>query len=395
MIKREYIKNIDKIVNMNLQSNDIYDNKKLAISQYKDKTIFFTKAVFYKTSKDTKLGKNYFLLLPFLLNKANKIYRDTQNHNLILSIDINNYYSNIVHTINDNGDLIDISFKPIKSKVKEELSNQIKLLEQKYIEELFNANYSDISYAKVNIFLKIVGIKDGYHLLASRFVRVKNLYDTISFEKGRYDSFILEGNFGCDMQTNTIYKAYIQLCDISTKVKKYFSIHKVKVDKTIKEFAGLGGGSSNCATFILMVNDVCNLNLSLIKLSEIGLTIGADVPFFIYEYDSANVSGIGQIVEQFDEEILDIDTFTPQISCDTGAIFKEFSKNFYKQCDDTLVQKLFKTKSIDIYNSMDITQANDLYQPALSLNNNLDTHTLNIDKNSFFSGSGSSFFTIN
>lgn len=39
------------------------------------------------------------------------------------------------------------------------------------------------SYAKVNIFLKIVGIRDNYHLIASRFVIVKNLFDTISFIK--------------------------------------------------------------------------------------------------------------------------------------------------------------------------------------------------------------------
>ena len=37
------------------------------------------------------------------------------------------------------------------------------------------------SYAKVNIFLKIAGKRDNYHKLVSRFVRVKNLFDTISF----------------------------------------------------------------------------------------------------------------------------------------------------------------------------------------------------------------------
>ena len=117
------------------------------------------------------------------------------------------------------------------------------------------------SYAKVNIFLKIVGIKDNYHLLASRFARVKNLYDTISFVKCECKEFTLEGNFGCNTTSNTIYKAYLKLQNISQSVNEYFKTHKIIVNKNIPEFAGLGGGSSNCATFILMVNEVCKLNL--------------------------------------------------------------------------------------------------------------------------------------
>jgi 4-diphosphocytidyl-2-C-methyl-D-erythritol kinase len=251
------------------------------------------------------------------------------------------------------------------------------------------------SYAKVNIFLKIVGTRGTYHLLASRFCRVKNLYDEITFVKGDFYTFTLEGDFSCKTEQNTIYKAYLKLKNYSSKVNQYFKIHKIVVDKNIPEFAGLGGGSSNCATFILMVNDVCSLGLSKNKLSEIGASIGADVPFFIYEFDSANVSSIGEIVEEFEEEKLNISTFTPKIKCNTSTIFKEFRKNYYKECSANEVNKLFRTKSIKIYNNMDIKNANDLYEPAFSLNNKLNTKFLDIDEKSFFSGSGSSFFVIN
>jgi len=250
------------------------------------------------------------------------------------------------------------------------------------------------SYAKVNVFLKIVGLRDGYHLLASRFARVKNLYDVVEFHSGSFDSFTLEGDFGCKLEQNTIYKAYLKLKDISSKVEEYFKANKVIVNKTIPEFAGLGGGSSNCATFILMVNEVCSLKLNKDELSKIGASIGADVPFFIYEYDSANVSGIGEIVEEFKEKTLNIKTYTPKIQCNTGAIFKEFRESFYKECPKDEVKRLFETKSIDIYNNMDIKEANDLYEPAYSLNKKLNVKDLNIDEKAFFSGSGSSFFTI-
>ncbi len=247
------------------------------------------------------------------------------------------------------------------------------------------------SYAKVNIFLKIAGKRGDYHELVSRFVRVNNLYDNISFEDGEYTEFTLEGRFGCETQKNTIYKAYIKLCEISPKVEEFFKKYKVIVEKKIPEFAGLGGGSSNCATFILMVNDICHLNLTKDKMAKIGATIGADVPFFIYEYESANVTGIGEIVEKFDEELLDIETITPKIECNTGAIFREFRENFYKEITKEEANKLLQIKSNEILQNLSIEEANDLYLPASSVKSELKEFAQN---GWFFSGSGSSFFRL-
>ncbi|MDX4058343.1 4-(cytidine 5'-diphospho)-2-C-methyl-D-erythritol kinase [Aliarcobacter skirrowii] len=246
------------------------------------------------------------------------------------------------------------------------------------------------SYAKVNIFLKIVGVRDNYHLIASRFVRVKNLFDTISFIKKDVENFTLEGDFSCLLEKNTVYKAYKELEKFSC-VKEFFTSHIVKIDKKIPEFAGLGGGSSNAATFINMVNRYCNLNLSKDDLAKIGSKIGADVAFFIYEYDSANVSGVGEIVEKFDEDILNIEVFTPKISCDTAKIYKTFRENFYKELNKDEVKELFATNSKDILKKFDIKNANDLYLPALFLEKKLEDYA---KKNWYFSGSGSSFFKV-
>jgi len=250
------------------------------------------------------------------------------------------------------------------------------------------------SYAKVNIFLKIAGKRNNYHELVSRFVRVHNLYDVISFKESICDEFTLEGDFGCLTQQNTVYKAYLKLVEISSTVSTFFKNHKVVVDKKIPEFAGLGGGSSNCATFMIMVNEVCNLGLTKDELSSIGVTIGADVPFFIYEYDSANVTGIGEVVTQFEEEALDIITFTPKVECNTGAIFTSFRNNHYKEITEEESNRLLSMKSIDIYNSMSIDEANDLYKPALENYSELIPQNYNLPVESYFSGSGSSFFYI-
>ena len=246
------------------------------------------------------------------------------------------------------------------------------------------------SYAKVNIFLKIVGLRDNYHLIASRFVRVKNLFDTISFIKKDVDNFSIEGNFSCILEKNTVYKAYKEL-EKFDEVKEFFKKNIVKIDKNIPEFAGLGGGSSNCATFLNMVNQACNLNLSKEELAKIGSNIGADVPFFVYEFDSANVSGIGEIVEEFKEELVDIEVITPKIACDTGKIYKNFREKFYKELNKDEVKELFVTNSKDILKKFSINEANDLYFSALDLNDDLKKFEKD---NWFFSGSGSSFFKI-
>ena len=250
---------------------------------------------------------------------------------------------------------------------------------------------SEKSYAKVNIFLKISNKRESYHELVSRFVRVHSLYDTISFVKSSRKAFCIVGNFGCKMETNTVYKAY-KLLEKYDGVKEFFENHSVEIEKNIPEFAGLGGGSSNAATFLIMANKYCKLNLSKDELCDMAVNIGADVPFFVYEYDSANVTGIGEIVEKFDEEILNIDTITPKVKCNTGEIFKVFRENFYKQISKEEANRLLKMKSIEILNNLNIKEANDLYEPALSLYPQLNDYA---KKDWFFSGSGSSFFKVN
>jgi 4-diphosphocytidyl-2-C-methyl-D-erythritol kinase len=247
------------------------------------------------------------------------------------------------------------------------------------------------SYAKVNIFLKISNKREQYHELVSRFVRVHSLYDIVSFVKTSRKAFDIIGDFGCNLESNTVYKAYKLLEDYPI-VKNFFENYSVKIEKNIPEFAGLGGGSSNAATFLIMVNKYCNLNLSKDELCQMAVKIGADVPFFVYEYDSANVTGIGEIVEKFDEEILDINTITPKIKCNTGEIFKNFRENFYKQISEKDAVELLKIKSIEILKKFHIKEANDLYEPALNLYPQLSEYEKD---NWFFSGSGSSFFKVN
>ncbi len=252
------------------------------------------------------------------------------------------------------------------------------------------------AHAKVNIFLKIVGTREQYHLLSSRFVRLENLYDTLSFTPVQTtgNGFRLEGEFGCKREQNTIYKAYrllLKTSDKSSLIEDFFNQHAVHVKKRIPEFAGLGGGSSDAAAFLRLCNQVCKLGFDTAQLAEIGKQIGADVPFFVYDYPSANVSGIGEVVAPFEEEIPDIVTFTPDVRCDTGAVYRYFRAHAADQIpkNQKLAQQLCNMPGKTVLEHFDAATLNDLFPPALALYPALMPYA---KEGWFFSGSGSTFF---
>ncbi len=249
------------------------------------------------------------------------------------------------------------------------------------------------AFAKVNIFLKINGTRNQYHTLVSRFMRVESLYDELEFVPNRSGEFLIEGDFGCLTRQNTIYKAYKALVDKtkSDALVAFFKDNGVGVEKRIPAFAGLGGGSSDAATFLHMCNEKLSLGLGREELVEVGLQVGADVPFFLYNYKSANVTGIGEVVEKFDEEVLDIETFTPKIEISTPAVYKEYRTNFFAPVSREEQKRWLALSSKDVLRQYDALQANDLFAPALKLYPELERYA---KEGWFFSGSGSSFFRV-
>ena len=254
--------------------------------------------------------------------------------------------------------------------------------------------YSIKAHAKVNIFLKITGHKEGYHTLLSRFMRVEDLYDTIRFVPCECDSFTIEGCEGVPLESNTIYKAYKALNDHTgdLDILNFFYKHKVVVTKRIPSQAGLGGGSSDAAAFMRLVREVCNLMLSTEALAKIGSTIGADLPFFIYNYPSANVSGFGELVEPFVETPLALELYTPKLGCDTTVVYKTFKQQLFPDinlCSFIGWERLDSKTLLEMI--ADPIILNDLYAASLIAYPKLRT----LAKDGwFFSGSGSTFFKV-
>lgn len=273
--------------------------------------------------------------------------------------------------------------KPPKQRNKEKLCIQTS-----------DSSYSIKAYAKVNIFLKITGHKDGYHTLMSRFMRVEDLYDTLSFVPCVCDTFTIEGCDNIPLESNTIYKAYKVLCEhtADSDIVDFFCEHKVIVTKDIPFQAGLGGASSDGAAFMRLVKEVCNLVISNDELVQIGSSIGADFAFFIYNYPSANVSGFGDIIEYFEEEPLKLELYTPNLSCDTSLVYKTFKKHFLKNISLPSFSGWDKLDSKSILElSKDPALLNDLYSATILAYPDLKKET---KEDWFFSGSGSTFFKV-
>jgi len=246
--------------------------------------------------------------------------------------------------------------------------------------------------AKVNIFLKITGTKGGYHTLRSRFVRVDDLYDTIKFIKrdSNSDTPFLECNIDLP-EKNTISLSFKLLADKFHTVKKFFKAYKVVLNKKIPTGAGLGGGSSDAAAFLRGCNEVCELNLTSCELAKIGQKIGADVPFFVHNYQSANVEGIGEIVTPFEEQPLKLKLFTPNIHCDTAKVYKTFRKEFFYLADKDSAKEWLEIDSLTLLKEKKREDLNDLFLAAIKAYPELKTFT---KPDHFFSGSGSTFFWI-
>lgn len=146
----------------------------------------------------------------------------------------------------------------------------------------------ELSNAKINLGLKIVGKENGYHLLESKLIPI-SIYDEINIDISDKDEII---GMDIDINDNIIYKAICKMRDRYGITDKY----KVVIQKNIPQKAGLGGGSSNAATTIKIINEIHNLNLSLEEMAEVGLSIGSDVPFFIYNKPSL-VTGRGENIK--------------------------------------------------------------------------------------------------
>lgn len=151
--------------------------------------------------------------------------------------------------------------------------------------------------AKINICLHVLRRRaDGYHDLAMLMQRV-SLCDKISmaFTDGGDIRVQCDGVTLPDGQQNIAMRAAAALFERAGSSRGL----DIVIEKNIPVAAGLGGGSSDAATVLMGLNEMLDLGLSAGELMEIGVKLGADVPFFIFKRP-AWATGIGDRLEKVD-----------------------------------------------------------------------------------------------
>src|SRR5690606_5243527 len=153
------------------------------------------------------------------------------------------------------------------------------------------------SFAKLNLYLEVTGInQQGYHLLDS-LMSLINLYDIIKIEESSKLELAIDGAYSKHLKANINENIIIKAVNLLAKNYNLNPKFKISLTKNIPVSAGLCGGSSNAATIILMFNQIYNLNLPIERLTEIGLQLGCDVPFFLHQ-KTALISGIGEKITE-------------------------------------------------------------------------------------------------
>jgi len=172
--------------------------------------------------------------------------------------------------------------------------------------------------AKLNLFLHIVGRRDdGYHLLQSVFVLI-DWCDTLHFER-RADASLARHDLGAALPEDDLCLRAARLLQAKSGVTNGVDI---SIDKQVPWGAGLGGGSSDAASTLLALNRLWGLNWPLDKLLALGLTLGADVPFFLGGRN-AWVEGVGELLTPVSIAPQHFAVLKPLAGLETRAIFAD------------------------------------------------------------------------
>jgi len=212
--------------------------------------------------------------------------------------------------------------------------------------------------AKINLSLDVVGKReDGYHLL-EMIMQTISLYDRLKITRNK-ETVIICNNIDvpCD-KSNIAYRA-VEIMKEKFGIEDNF---KIEIEKNIPVAAGLAGGSTNAAAVIRALNDMYSLNLSKDEMKEIGLKLGADVPFF-FEGGTCLAEGIGEKLTRLKDISCYLVVAKPPINVSTKYVYQNL------KIDEIAVHP--DTKRIIQY-----INSNDIRSLAESMVNVLETVTI-------------------
>ena len=209
------------------------------------------------------------------------------------------------------------------------------------------------SRAKINLSIDVIGKReDGYHIV-EMIMQTIDLYDDIKLKELEEDNITIKSE--CSYiplnEDNIVYKA-AKLIKEKMDIKKGIEIF---IKKNIPVAAGMAGGSSNAAAVLVGLNELWKLGLSKDELRDLGLKLGADVPFCI-EGGTALAEGIGEKLTYIKGINKDVNILVckPDIFDSTKEVYQSLDiKNIEKRPDNKLlIEKLKNDDIVSVSNNM-------------------------------------------
>jgi 4-diphosphocytidyl-2-C-methyl-D-erythritol kinase len=242
------------------------------------------------------------------------------------------------------------------------------------------------SPAKLNLFFRVLSKRaDGYHEVASLYQAI-DFFDLISLELSGEDSFTCSDRSLESQPNNSILRA---LFLFRQKTHLSFSV-KIHLEKKIPMQAGLGGGSSNAATTLWGLNELCGKVLEERELCSLAKEIGSDVSFF-FSKGSAYCTGRGENICNVSLPFPFAATLaTPSFGMITPVVYRSVHLPLLSQENPENLLKSFWKDSPSYYNDLEIAAFS--IEPRLL---EVKRHLLEIGfEQVVMTGSGSSFFCL-
>ena len=182
---------------------------------------------------------------------------------------------------------------------------------------IFDPGFAWSAPAKLNLFLHIVGQRDdGYHLLQTVFQFIDH-GDSLYFDIRPDKTINLDPPLASVSNDDNIIVKAAKALQAHGKCTQGANI---RLEKRLPMGGGLGGGSSDAATTLLALNKLWNTGLTKQELMDIGITLGADVPVFIFGH-SAWAEGVGEQLKEVTPPENWYLVIFPNIHINTGTIF--------------------------------------------------------------------------
>lgn len=254
------------------------------------------------------------------------------------------------------------------------------------------------SFAKVNLFLDILRLRDdGYHDLCMVNAKI-SLHDMVICKLADTNNVTLTSTIN-DIplhEANTAYKAAVRFMD-AAGIHQGIAIH---LEKNIPHGAGLGGGSSNAAVVLQALNELHGNPLSHQQLCEIGVGIGADVPFFLYDR-ACQISGIGEHITELQYNPsstaqLYVVLVSPPVPVATGKAYKLWDEAVHQNHMDAapMVERIQRLHFHELHNHIFNSFEPVIYNAFPQINQVYQDFCEVCPTSPLLSGSGSNLFAL-